>query len=263
MDFIDFAGTEEIFRQLLAAACAIGFESVAGLMRQHVNICGGAIEVGEDERRIIFRDESAVSADRLVGLRFQFEQLVLDHEIKELACFTGKLPVHFLCTANHEIPVACRSGVPIGKRIAFIIIMELIHADARGLAAAQRNAGGHDMLHHLRAETGHILRIVIRAPHVQVAKRGEGIIAHGFCHFVPDMDELVVNLVQLCFVFHEEARPCFKGGFAYRAVRGLHILEQTVIVADLTVELDLAACRKRLIFAAQPVFLLHEGDECG
>ena len=80
---------------------------------------------------------------------------------------------------------------------------------------------------------------------------------------MPDVDELVVNLVQLCFVFHEEARPCFKGGFAYRAVRGLHILEQTVIVADLTVELDLAACRKRLIFAAQPVFLLHEGDECG
>ena len=141
--------------------------------------------------------------------------------------------------------------------------MELIHANALCLPAAQLHAGRHDVLYDLCTEAGYVLCVIIRAAHVQIAERCEGFIAHGFCHFMPQVYKLVINLVQLCLVFDKESRPGFKCRLAHGAVRGFHVFEQAIIVADLPVEFNLAACCKRLIFAAEAVFFLHEGNKCG
>ena len=87
MDLIDLGSGAVILRDLLASGCHIAFKGMAGFMGQHFGISACLIEVGEDERHLVFCQSCAVAAEALVGSCFQIKQVCLHHAVEEFSGF--------------------------------------------------------------------------------------------------------------------------------------------------------------------------------
>ena len=87
MDFRSLRGGETVFRHGLHLVCGIRLKSVPCLMGQHIHVRAGAIEVAENERRVVIGKEGAVAACRLAGLCLKIHQLMRAHKAEELPGF--------------------------------------------------------------------------------------------------------------------------------------------------------------------------------
>ena len=125
-------GTEGVIAVLRALAgetgIMVGLERVPGLMCQHVDVCGGAVEIGEDKRRLVFRQRGTITAEVLVLARHEIEQLVFGHEIKEFYCLGRKIGVHLARLFHKFFRRSDGRCVAVGKHKLFVVIAQFIDA---------------------------------------------------------------------------------------------------------------------------------------
>ena len=67
VNLVDLAGGPDQIHGGHAFCRGKRFKSMARLMREHIDIGGGAVEIGEDERRAVCRQIGAVAAHMLAG----------------------------------------------------------------------------------------------------------------------------------------------------------------------------------------------------
>ena len=128
MHLVDLTCRMEQFRNLLEFCCCEAGKCMTSLMSKNIYVCVSSVEVGENERCMVLRKECAVTAYTFTRLCHEIKQIVLNHEVKELACFRRQFTVHLLCFSHHVITVADRHCISLRAGDRFIIIVEFINA---------------------------------------------------------------------------------------------------------------------------------------
>ena len=203
-------------------ASGIVGEGVAGLMRDDLHIAGGAVEVGENERRAVVRQARAVAAAGLALAREHVEKSAVEHEVDELRRFRRELVIEFSALRENVLGAALRPcvagaelerGVRIAHREALAQSRGLTAVDALGKRNYIPDDGG--------AEALHVVFVIAVAGHAAVAETGVAPEAELFAHAVAQLHELVVYPVEPVAVLHIPLALGSPRGGAARIVRVL------------------------------------------
>ena len=162
-------GVHERHRIVLAHD-AVGVEGVAGLMRQHVHVAGGAVEIGEDERHLVLRQIGAVAAGGLAGLGEHVEQFHVEHGVDELRRFGAQLMIHPLSGGEDLLRRALGLRVSVGEEELVVVQADAVHADAFLLCLLALGNDGDHVPCDLLTEGRDILRRVAVAAEAVVAE---------------------------------------------------------------------------------------------
>ena len=243
------------------ARSKIRLERMPGLVGEHVNVGGSAVEVRKDERRFQIHQLGLIAAHALAGPRSQVKLLVRHHKIEVFAGLGRELPIHLLRRADHFLLGTVRRRVAFGEEEFFIVIVQLVHADALFLLLTQVRAERNDVLLYALPEPSDVLRAVFIARALQI--RQFDIVFHTEnLRFVrAERDHLVVNLIQLIRDRSIETCPFAERAFAYRAIRILHEFQKPVEVARLPHIFDLASRGQLCITAAQELIFGIVGNQ--
>ena len=134
---------------------------------------------------------------------------------------------------------ALRLRVPIGEAKAQVVVAQPVHPDAFALPLVEPLGNGHDVLHHLPAEVGHLLRAVVGAVHVGVAQSDVVGVVELVGHLGTQAHHLGVDILEALTVGGEPVPLSGAGLLALLAVG--HLLQggDAAQVVGLAVQLDL------------------------
>ena len=251
MGFVDLRGRTGQSGHRDAAHGQVALESMAGLVGQHVHVRGGAVEVGEDEGRLVGSEPGHVSAQLLSGPGFQVKELVFLHEIEELAGFGAHFPVHLLGLVHQFL-----RGTD-GQRVAFrelqLLVVEADTVNAQVFLLAFPD-GGHGRGHNLPdllPEVGGVLLGIVKAVPFDIGHVGIGFKAHLLRLGIPKLNQFRILLVQFRADLFIQLRPGFESFLPLLPIRAFHMLEQAVEVALLAPEIRLGLCGGLAVFLAE------------
>ena len=227
----------------------------------------GAVEVGKNERYLIIPQAGAVAARRLAGGGKHVQQLIVQHGVKEDAGFGRKFLIEFFTLGQNGIGIAAGGGVAgtehqgiIGKAHG------VLFAQALGLLTVDAVRQRHQILDHGGTELFYIRFGIAVAAHAVVAQGGVTLVPQLFAHLIPQVGQLVINIIQLFLVVLIPLALGFPGGQAAGIVRV--ILERAQLGQSVhpAFKRDLCAGQQLAILLGQLVFLLqflHDiGREC-
>ncbi len=237
-------------------------EGVACLVGNHLHVTLGAVEVGEDEGRLVIGDAGAVAAGLLALGGQDVQQLAIQHVAEELAGLRGQLVVELPALGQDVVSRAHRTGVAaaeLQRRVGEAQGIRL--AQEPGLLLVDILGHGHQVLLHGLAELLHVLLGVAVAAHAVVTQGGVALVAQLSAHLIAQVDQLIVEIVQLRLVVLVPPALGLPGGQAAPVVAvGLEggQLGQGV---DLALKGDLSGGQQLLVLLGQLVLLLHLRDD--
>ena len=233
VDLGDVGRLAVVIRDGLAAHGHIAGKGVAKLVGQHLHIKDRVVEAGEDKGSLQAGQARHVTGGCLARLVLQIHQLVVDHEINELAGLRADLVIHFLRSLDHESVIARGLGVSVREDHFLVVPHNMVDAEALGLRVIELLAQRDKEHAHLLAEGRDLLFAVVRAALLEIADGDVVLIAEVLAHLVTDADQLVPDLKIL-----------------------LHAVE----VQGLAVEGDLRRGHDLLILVGQAALLLAQRD---
>ena len=249
-----------VVRDGLAAHGHIAGKGVAKLVGQHLHIKDRVVEAGEDKGGLQAGQARHVTGGCLARLVLQIHQLMVDHEIDELAGLRADLVVHLLGSLHHEGIVARGLGVSVREDHFLIVPHDVVDAEALCLRVIELLAQRHEEGAHLLAEGCDLLFAVVRAALLEIADGDVVLIAEVLAHLVADADQLVPDLLQTRLVVLVEFGVGPDGSGAHGAVGVLKILLHAVEVQRLAVEGNFRSRHNLLIFVGQAALLLAQRD---
>ena len=240
-----------IVRDGLAAHGHIACKGVAKLVGQHLHIKDRVVEAGEDKGGLQAGQARHVTGGCLARLVLQIHQLMVDHEIDELAGLRADLVVHLLGSLHHEGIVTRGLGIAVREHHLLIVPHDVVDAEALCLRVIELLAQRHEEGAHLLAERCDLLFAVIRAALLEIADGDVVLIAEVLAHLVADADQLVPDLLQTRLVVLVEFGVGPDGSGAHGTVGVLEILLHAVEVQGLAVEGNFRSRHNLLIFVAR------------
>ena len=229
----------------------IALEGVSRLVGQHVHVGAGAVEIAEDEGRLVSREARHISAHPLARPGFQVKQLSFHHEIEEFRRFRAHLPVHALGLGHQLLRGSLRIRVSLGEEQRLVIIAELVQPQLFPLPLPDlRHRRRHDFPD-LPAENRRVLRGVIIMPAGKICHFDKARKAQRLRHACPQLHQLVILGVQLRADLFIKRGPGQVGLPPLRPVRAFHVLEQSVKIAVLSPELRGGLGAVLLVFLPQ------------
>ena len=258
MDLGNVGGLAVIVGDRLAAHCHIAGKGMTELVCQHLHIKYRVIEAGEHKGRLEAGQARHIAGGRLARLVLQIHQLMVYHEVDELAGLGADLVVHLLRCFDHKCVVARGLGVAVGEHHLFVIPHHMVDAEALCLRVIELFAQRHQEFAHLLAEGCDLFFAVVGASLLKVADGDIVLIAEVFTHLVADADKLAPDLLQTRLVRFIEFRVCLDGSSTDRTVGMLEILLHAVEVQGLAVEVDLGGSHDLLILIGQACLLLAQ-----
>ena len=182
----------------------IALEGMAAFMGYDIYVTAGPVEVCKNEGRIIDRHIGHIAPGSL-GLAAQhIEQLVLHHEIIELFGLGGKLAVHLPARRKNLLRAAEGRGISVIKIYRIVDIAQLLKPQPLSSAVMELLRKGNQILLHLLPEGLHLLLAVTVAHHLVIAQLHKILISHLLGLSGAVLHQLIIQLVQLLHVGHEE-----------------------------------------------------------
>ena len=230
-------------------------------MSENADIGVGAVEVGEDERHALGREGGAEAAAGLVGAVLQVEEAALRHQPVEPAQPRIHGVEHGLRLRHQEVVIA--RGTRITRRVDQGLVPEAQPLPAMfGLARRHQLAHQrHHVFRHPVAVPRDIIRVIVDPAHVAVGQRRVAVEPQGAGHAVPQMHELVVQVIQFLAVRREERPACLFGSVPDATVGMLRIRSQPREVHRLPVDPDRGAGEQFGVTGAKPGLLLQRGGD--
>ena len=233
-------------------------EGMACLVGHHFHVVGGTVEIGEDEGGAHGSNPGAVAAAGLAGFAFHIQHLMLSHELPESVGLRVELRVELVAHGQNFFGSAHGLGVAgaEGQRAVRKVQGEgpALHL---GLTDVELLCHGDQILLHRIAEILDIFGTVAVALHPVVTQLGIAVIAQFPAHAVPELYQLVIDLVQFGTVLVVPVAfgsPCLGADL----IIGIQLpggqLAQGV---DLTPEGDLGGGDELGVAGPQGIFLLQ------
>ena len=245
-------------------AVHIGGKGVTGFMRYNLNIMLGAIKVGKDKRNLIIGDAGAVATAAFAFGGENIQQFIVQHHAEEFAGLGRKLIIE-LATHGKDL-IRCADGLGIaGAEFQRVIgkAHRIFFAQTLRLLAINAVRHRHQILHNRLAKLLYIFLGVAVAAHAVVSQRGITFIAQLFAHFITQMHQLIVKIIQLSLVFFVPIAlgfPCSEATGIVRVTLKRSELRKGVYTA---LKRDLSRGQQLFVFNGQLVFLLQIFNDCG
>ena len=237
-------------------------EGMAGLVRHDLDVMLRAVEVGEDKRHMVVAQRRAVAARALAGGRKDVQQLVIQHEVEELAGLRRQGFVEPLALRENFIRRAARLRVAAAEHEGVVGEVHGIGlAEAGGLLFINRGCHRHDIFDDGRAELLHVFLRIAVAAHAVIAQLRIAAVAQLAAHRIAQMHELVIDLVQLRLVRLVPAAFRLPRGKSARVVRAVFERGQLRDGVGAALKFDLRAGDELVIGQHERVFLLQLLDD--
>ena len=239
----------------------VGVQGVARLVGHHVHIAGGAVEVCQDERLLVFGKFGAVAAAPLVLAGVHVKGIVFQHHVDECAGLLAHAVVHLFGRGEDVFLAAYGAGIPAGDDHVVVIELVIRNAQALCVLRAESCHHGHHVTQYVLPEGLYAVLIVAETAHAVVAQLDKVPVAHLFGHAVPDMDHAVVDIVQLGLVLLQTPAKDLIALPAGGSVVALAVLHQHGPGQLFAAEFKLHAGHQLGILTDQTVFLHHVGHD--
>ena len=234
---------------------------MAEFVGKDVDVAGGAVEVGEDERGLILREVGHIAARLFARLGFQIKHVVIGHKAEEERGLRREFVIHLLRGLDLIGGRAKRDWVAIFEGDPHVIDVGILDARAFELGLHELAGDrGHDLADLLAVRGDHLRGVVITA-HADVAKLNVVLVAKLFGHLIAEFHELIVDVLDLVFDGFEIAIVGRGGFLAGLAVFVLHEFAHLRKVVNLTAERNFRRSDEGVIFHDEVVFLLGFFDD--
>ena len=260
MDFARLHSRAYLIAKLHFISDAVIGERVTRLVGEHIDIARSAIEIREDERRLVFEYLRAVAARSLALCAQDIHEGVVIHKVYELPRLGAHLLIHFLSRGEDILgrTVGLRVALFKGERV--VVYFHVIYADAFFLHILEAADDRHYVAHDARAESRNILCVIAVARLAAICKLGEGVEAELFCNACAAFYKAVKNSVELIGLRHIEPALRLVCRAANVALGVLFICAELGKTRLFAVEIYLRRGYQLLVFARKLVFLLQIRD---
>lgn len=121
MDFARLHSRAYLIAKLHLVSDAVIGECVTRLVGKHIDIARSAVEIREDERRLVFEYLRAVAARSLALCAQDIHEGVVIHKVYELPCLGAHLLIHFLSRGEDILGRAVGLRVALFKRERVVV----------------------------------------------------------------------------------------------------------------------------------------------
>ena len=260
MDFARLHGGAQLIAKLHFISDAVIGESVPRLVGEHIDVARGAVEIREDERRLVFEDFRAVAASGLAFCAQNVHEGVVIHKVYELSRLGAHALIHGLARLKYILRRTVGLRVALFEREQVVVYLHVVYSRALFLHLLQAAYDGHYVAHYARAKGRNIPGVIAVARLAAVGKLGEGAEAELFRYAGAALYEAVEYPVKLVGVSHIEAALGLVCRMADNALGVLLICAELCETQGLAAELYLRRSDELLIFARKSVFLLEVGN---
>ena len=218
----------------------------------------GAVKVGKDKGNLIIGDAGAVATAAFAFGGKNIQQFIVQHHAEEFAGLGRKLIIE-LATHGKDL-IRCADGLGIaGAEFQRVIgkAHRIFFAQTLRLLAINAVRHRHQILHNRLAKLLYIFLGVAVAAHAVVSQRGITFIAQLFAHFITQMHQLIVKIIQLSLVFFVPIAlgfPCSEATGIVRVTLKRSELRKGVYTA---LKRDLSRSQQLFILIGQLIFFLQ------
>ena len=225
-------------------------------MGEHIDIARSAVEIREDERRLVFEYLRAVAARSLALCAQDIHEGVVIHKVYELPRLGAHLLIHFLSSGEDILGRAVGLRVALFKRERVVVYFHVVYADALFLHLLEAADDRHYIAHDARAESRNIFCVIAVARLAAICKLGKGVEAEFFCNACAAFYKAVKNSVELIGMRHIEPALRLICRAANVALGVLFICAELREAQLFAVKIYLCRGYQLLVFARKLVLLL-------